>query len=169
MKNLIILFSINLIIYYKNKILMNIIQLPKDLNNICSSYLSDDERIYVNNEWNKFNKIDICEIAAQNGWLDLLIWARQNNCEWDNSVCSYAALNGHLEVLKWARQNDCEWNSGVCSSAAEKGHLEVLKWARQNGCEWDSYVCSNANLNKHLEVLEWVKLNGCICGGKYHK
>src|SRR5437868_7835842 len=130
LKNLIILFSINLIIYYKNKILMNIIQLPKDLNNIYCSYLTENESIYINCEWKKFSKNDICNIAARNGLLDLLIWARQKGCYWDDRVCNEAAKNGHLEVLKWAIQNGCEWNKYVCSSAAYNGHLEVLKWAR---------------------------------------
>ena len=88
---------------------MNIIQLPKDLNNICCSYLTNNECIYVNKEWKKFNKNKICNIAAENGWLDLLKWARHssltfgNGCEWNSNVCSNAAENGHLEVLKWAR------------------------------------------------------------------
>ena len=55
---------------------MKVIQLPKDLNNICCSYLTSQKCIYVNNEWTKFNKDYICYIAAQNGWLDLLKWAR---------------------------------------------------------------------------------------------
>ena len=86
---------------------MNVIQLPKDLNNICCSYLTDEECIYVNNEWTKFNKDYVCNIAAHNGWLDLLIWARQNDCEWNSDVCGNAAWNGHLEVLKWAKLNGC--------------------------------------------------------------
>ena len=94
---------------------MNIIQLPKDLNNICCSYLTNEEYIYVNNEWNKFNKDYICDIAVQNGWLDLLKWAKQDGCELDSYVCTGAAWSGHLEILKWARQNGCEWNSKVCS------------------------------------------------------
>ena len=79
------------------------IQLPKDLNNICCSYLTDEEYIYVNNEWKKFNKNEVCDIAAKNGWLDLLKWARQNGCDFNSYVFSLASLNGHLEVLKWAR------------------------------------------------------------------
>src|SRR6185369_5548540 len=117
---------------------MKIIQLPKDLNNICCSYLTDEECLYVNKEWTKFNKNYVCYIAAQNGWLDLLKWARQNEYPWNSWTCSDAALNGHLEVLKWARQNGCEWNSIVCSYAAENGHLEVLKWAKLKGCDWNN-------------------------------
>ena len=138
---MIILLLIYFFYYVNYNIFMNIIQLPKDLNNICCSYLTGDEYLYVNNEWTKFKKNKACNIAAENGWLDLLIWAKLNGYEWDSWTCSYAASNGHLEVIKWARQNGCEWDSAVCSCAAWNGHLEVLKWA---------------------------KLNGCVCGGKYH-
>ena len=82
---------------------MNVIQLPKDLKNICCSYLTDDECMYINNEWTKFNKDYVCYIAGYNGWLDLLIWGRQNDCSWYFYICINAAHNGHLEVLKWAR------------------------------------------------------------------
>ena len=99
---------------------MNTIQLPKDLNNICCSYLTGDECIYVNNEWKKFNENKVCNIAAENGWLDLLIWAKQNGYEWDSYVCCIAAYNGHLEVLKWARLKGCDWDSYVCYYAAKK-------------------------------------------------
>ena len=45
---------------------------------------------------------------------------------------------GHLEVLKWARENDCPWDEYTCRAAAKGGHLETLKWARENGCPWDA-------------------------------
>ena len=35
------------------------------------------------------------------------------NCPWDSETCSHAAAGGHLEVLKWARDNDCEWDEGT--------------------------------------------------------
>ena len=47
-----------------------------------------------------------------------------------------AAVFGHLEVLKWARDHDCPWNETTCTKAVEGGHLEVLKWARKHGCPW---------------------------------
>jgi hypothetical protein len=62
----------------------------------------------------------------------------------DTYICKKAASIGSLEILKWARENDCHWDSYTCSYAAENGHLEILKWARKNGCDWDSVVCSNA-------------------------
>ena len=53
-------------------------------------------------------------------------------------TCAYAAINGHLNILIWARQNGCDWNFVTCSHAVSGGHLEVLIWARENSCEWDS-------------------------------
>jgi len=58
-----------------------------------------------------------------------------------DNPCSHAARGGHLEVLKWAREHGCPWNENgycVCDDAASGGHLEVLKWAREHGCPWSS-------------------------------
>ena len=78
-----------------------------------------------------------------------------------NKICRYAAWNGHLEVLKWARENGCPWNELICTNAALNGHLEVLKWTRENGCNWNDWTCANAAKNGHLEVLKWARENGC--------
>ena len=72
------------------------------------------------------------EYFTQN--IELLKWARSNNCPWNKQVYSNAAMNGHLEVLKWARDNGCPWDKRVCLYAMENGYLEVLQWARDNGC-----------------------------------
>jgi len=55
---------------------------------------------------------------------------RAENFPWDERTCAYAAKGGHLEVLKWARENDCPWDAKTCAWAARGGHLETLKWAR---------------------------------------
>jgi hypothetical protein len=69
----------------------------------------------------------------------------------------------HLEVLKWARENDCPWDEETCMGAAWKGHLEVLKWARANGCPWDAKTCETAAFNgrpRDAEVgaREWMSV-----------
>jgi hypothetical protein len=56
----------------------------------------------------------------------------------DKNTCTYAARNGHLEVLKWARENGCSWNENTCTYAAKNGHLEVLKWAIMNRCPYEN-------------------------------
>ena len=64
--------------------------------------------------------------------------------------CTFAAMNGHLEILKWARTNQCPWNEDTCACAAKNGHLEILKWARANQCPWDEETCRRAANNGHL-------------------
>ena len=54
-----------------------------------------------------------------------------------NGLVPTPPKNGHLEVLQWARANECSWNASTCANAARKGHLEVLQWARTNGCPWN--------------------------------
>ena len=73
-------------------------------------------------------------VAAEGGHLQVLQWACENGCPWDEWTCAYAAQGRHLEVLKWARANGCPWSAVTCAVAAGGGHLEVLKWARVNGC-----------------------------------
>ena len=69
-----------------------------------------------------------------------------------------AAKNGHLEVLKWAHDNGCSWDETTCHAAAENGHLEVLIWARENGCDWNKDTCIElAASRNHIKIVEWIK------------
>lgn len=42
-------------------------------------------------------------------------------CPWDEETCWMAAGNGHLDVLQWARENRCPWDVNTCSMAASQG------------------------------------------------
>ena len=151
----------------------------KDIYFVLFSFLNDDitlillcqvnQKFYklcsVFGKKNNFNKIIDCSEIVKNGYLEVLVWARQNGCQWDWRTCAYAAFNGHLEILKWARQNGCEWNSWVCTYAAENGHLEILKWARQNGCEWNSNTCAYAALNGDIKILKWARQIKMVVNG----
>ena len=43
---------------------------------------------------------------------------------------------GHAEVLRWARENGCPWDQDTCYEAVNRGYVEVLRWARENGAPW---------------------------------
>ncbi len=109
----------------------------------------------------------VCNRAARHGRLEVLKWARSQECTWDEWTCAWAAEGGHLEVLKWVRTNGCPWNEETCSWAAENGHLEVLKWAKANGCRWGEETCTYAAENGHLEVLQYAIKNGCPWDFRY--
>jgi hypothetical protein len=83
-----------------------------------------------------------CEKAAENGYLEVLKWARENGRPWDEYTCIYAATNGHLDVLMWARENGCPWDEWTSVGAIASGNLELLKWVKEKGCPWDEEICN---------------------------
>jgi hypothetical protein len=105
--------------------------------------------------------IILCASAAFEGYLDILIYLRENNCDWDWDTCAHASSRGHLHILKWARGNGCNWNVWTLIYAAQNGHLNILKWAIENNCFWHSYICSlqAAAYGGQLEVLKWAQEN----------
>lgn len=159
----------------------------KDLSNICESYLLEDEQIYYKNEWNNFDKNKVCDIAAENGWLDLLMWAQNNEYPHDCRTFLLASEHGHLSILKWSFDNGLqeEWvprmstiaaknghleivkllftisphlcNEWTCSYAAMFGHIEILKWLINNGCPYDEFTYKYAAQFGYLEILKWIR------------
>ena len=45
-----------------------------------------------------------CSIAAWGGQLEEVV------ARWNEGTCYDAAMGGQLEVLKWARENGCPWD-----------------------------------------------------------
>ena len=93
-------------------------------------------------------------VRGEGGHLEVLKWARENDCPWDEETCADAAEGGHLEVLQWARENGCPWGALTCFAAAESGHLDVLEVVRENGCPWDEETCAYAAKGGHLRGAE---------------
>ena len=61
-----------------------------------------------------------------------------------------------MDVLKYAHENRCPWDERTCSRAAEWGHLDVLEYARKNGCPWHKAGClSDA---KTEEIKAWIRI-----------
>ena len=101
-----------------------------------------------------------CAHAAHGGHLEVLRWARENDCLWDEDVCAAAARSGHLEVIQWAREHGALWNEDTCTFAAQGGHLEVLQWAREHDCPWGGETCGFAAMGGQLAVMQWAREHG---------
>src|SRR4051812_14611040 len=97
--------------------------LPKDVFRVISSFSDEPTLVSLAHVAHDFTpmagellpKSQFLQECAKEGYLELLKWGRENDCDWDYYVCSNAAFGGHLEVLKWARENGCDWNSDMCS------------------------------------------------------
>ena len=101
------------------------------------SAVGASERVHVGGE-------DVQARSGGGGHLEVLQWARENGCKWDERTCSAAAEGGHLLVLQWARQNVVPVEQVDVRGRGGGGHLEVLQWAHQNGCPWDAKTCAEA-------------------------
>lgn len=107
------------------------------------------------------DKSDLCNVAAQFGKLDILDFAHQIKCPWNQQTCNLAALSRHLNCLEYLYQNDCPWNEYVCKYAASNGDLEMLKFAHHHKCPWDASVCMYAAQDGYLDCLQYAHENGC--------
>ena len=82
---------------------------------------------------------------------DLLPPLSQEIRQQARDFCNLAALQGYLNLIKWARANGCPWDEWTCTHAAQGGHLEVLQWVISNGCPYNKYLlCSNTKVNEWL-------------------
>ena len=106
-----------------------------------------------------------CQIAAENGHLDLIewilseiqIWTRHSSTEtvyneWISAIIGPAAAkNGHLHILK-SMPSDINWEKTI-ESALEYGQIHILKWLREKEYlndddddeSWVLYAGSNLN------------------------
>ncbi len=173
---------------------MNIFSITA-LNKLWQSFLPKNENIYYLNLWDEFDhdsnsNQDINNIAASNGWLDLLKWAAEkypnnkyrlscttiaisNNhidiIKWlyhskfiNDSLINYAAFCGHLQIVKWFwHYFGPDCNILICENAATNGDIKIIKWLRRKGCPWNHSTSETAAFYGHLELLEWLYINKC--------
>ena len=85
--------------------LTNISPLCYDICELILKKIDNYNKYYLSKNWNLISRDDICNYSAENGFLDLLKWARKNECPWDEHTCSFAAYSGHLEMLKYLHEN----------------------------------------------------------------
>jgi hypothetical protein len=112
----------------------------------------------------KYGHYRICDWAAENGRLDVLVYTREHGCPWDVLTIAHAVENGHFNVVKWAHEHGCPWDSTPCRVAAEFGHFEILKWLIENGCPTDRYLCEYSARGGHVDIIQWLQTKGYELG-----
>ena|SRR5437868_12044941 len=143
--------------------------LPKDISNICLTYLTADELIYIGKDWTKFSKSNIFQIAVRNEWMDLIEWAHINKFYELNSINWHAATYGNLKILKWALKNGCKLDDNTFACAIRNGSLDILRWLYANEPRGGSFECFYAKKYDQRHILKWLQDKRlCRCAGFYH-
>ena len=105
-----------------------------------------------------------CPQAAKRGHVGCLQLLRWQRAPW-SSACEVAAENGQLEILKWAfGDGNCnQWGVEICAAAARGGHVHIIRWLRNHPipCPWNELTTLAAAEKGHTALLEWVLIRGC--------
>lgn len=80
-----------------------------------------------------FAYYQICNIAANNDYYDLLEYAHKYGCPWNEDTTANAAAEGNLYCLIFLHENGCPWDERTCALSMANGHFSCLHYAQQNG------------------------------------
>lgn len=75
-----------------------------------------------------------CEIAVQNGHLNVLIFLREKKCPWNSNLYSEAIKNDYLECFIYLNNNNCPVNPNVnfIHTAIVNNSVKSLKYLVEN-------------------------------------
>lgn len=101
----------------------------------------------------------VCLSAARNGHLDVLIWARENHCPWNDYEVLCAAANfGKLAVMQWALNvGGAQYRPGVAAAAAQTNNVEVLRWLYEEGYALPVKLVAKAAFKTSQRLVEAVQ------------
>eukprot|EP00953_Heterococcus_sp_UTEX-ZZ885_P026450 14279-Heterococcus_DN1.PRE.2 len=118
---------------------------------------------------------DLMINAVHTGKLSMCQFLLDRGCPLKAIVCEVAAHNGHLSVLIWLREHKCPWHDlGVAWASARSGpgaydHLAAAQWLRnERDAPWPTFLYDwtfIAGESKQAqwsgEVLAWARAEGC--------
>jgi len=73
--------------------------------------------------------------------------------QWDESFLAMVSTLGEADIVKYAHENGCPWNEWTPAGAAKRGYLNIVKYAHENGCPWDIDTLDSAVLNGHWNIV----------------
>jgi len=150
----------NILGYYITELCnINVLTLRKKLDVIkwTFQYIDSVENVH------DFLTVDAMNIAAENGYLDILTFLHFNSpAGCSRNAMDLAAKNGHLHILEFLHKNRTEGCSqDAMKWSASRGHTKVVMWL----CDRYSWHCDNATLENvayqgFFDILLFFKSRG---------
>eukprot|EP00953_Heterococcus_sp_UTEX-ZZ885_P018319 10228-Heterococcus_DN1.PRE.6 len=85
---------------------------------------------------------------------------RELECPWDmEALCKLAAEQGLLPVLQWAKQQGATFTEDSMLQAAACGHTAVCAYLLAQRCPCSADACTAAVSNRQLDTLRWLLRN----------
>jgi hypothetical protein len=119
---------------------INLVSLPSDLIRYILDRSPDSTRVLIRQVCRKLHdKIDpspyfnhhLCKIAAAEGYLNLVVWAKNKGYTWkQNDICEAACLNGHIDIIEFSIKEKAKVNTDWIDRAIMSGHVNMIDYAR---------------------------------------
>jgi hypothetical protein len=105
----------------------------------------------------------ISAVLARRGKLELLRWAIEQGCPFDeHAILISAASSGSIETTAWVKQlPNVEVNDYAMTAAAGQGHTAMCEYLHAEQCPWDEQACEFAAEHCYENTLRWLHENGC--------
>ena len=90
------------------------------------------------------------ESEARNNKLEIfkLLFGNNSNYIRRSDICNIAAEIGNWDILMWAYENGCEINLLECLEEASRvGKIDIIKWIYSKGCKWNHDVIKMVSTN----------------------
>ena len=105
--------------------------------------------------------------AVSCGHLYCLKNACENGYKLDKSICYIASLYGYLDCLIYARENKCDWNTYECKNAVmswslQPGHMSCLKYIYDNEYDDDRFIEMYESYTDYLDITYLIKKGNII-------
>lgn len=91
---------------------------------------------YTNALFGMFNYISSINLIICFGTIDMLKFALDNGCKWNNYSIRYIINSMSIDMLQFAINNGCKWNKYSVYDIITTNNIDMLKFAINNGCEW---------------------------------
>lgn len=121
------------------------------------------ENVY---KWTRKNFLS----AGEKGNIEIIKYMHKNGCYLDIDFCGTIVLMANLELLKWARENKCPWDENTFYWATQSSIgqdfpndlIKILNYLKENNCPWDERTIIELSNHKSPIIQNWIIENQFI-------
>eukprot|EP00953_Heterococcus_sp_UTEX-ZZ885_P009893 5794-Heterococcus_DN1.PRE.1 len=130
---------------------------------VCASAADVATLKWLHEHFCPWNDWSICGDAAEVGSIEMLVYLKQQGCEYSDDTMHGAARRGQLAVCQYLVAEQCPSDIQATDAALRGGHFKIVRLLHQNGCPWNpENVCYCAARLGSIEMLQYLQQQGFV-------